>query len=397
MGTIGLAVRRDRGIDALRDIATGPAHRDDGAIDALDGPRFRPWCESARSTHLPARGDHREVDRVEHLRPVGPHGPSPRRHRHRKDARMRLRSSLALAALVLMVPAARARAQTAYSTVSGDSLIRFDLATPGNVTPIGFFSGATNLIDGLDFRVSNGLLYGYNSAQNVIVTIDPNTAVTTFVSNPTTAANTSDLGVDFNPVPNLLRLVTTVGQNLRISVDSGTTNVDTTLAYAAGDPSALGITNINEVAYTNNDLDPGTGTQIYYIDYGHDVLATVIPPTSPNTGPITTVGPLGVDSLAFTGFDIFTSALGENTAYAVLSPPVGPEGLYTIDLGTGAATPVGNFGNLNFVIGLAITPVTVAAVPEPASMALLALGAGLVGLPLLRHRARRRTIAARPA
>jgi hypothetical protein len=46
------------------------------------------------------------------------------------------------------------------------------------------------------------------------------------------------------------------------------------------------------------------------------------------------------------------------------------------------------------VFGLAITP---AAVPEPASMALLTLGAGLVGLPLLRHRARRQTVAARPA
>jgi hypothetical protein len=307
---------------------------------------------------------------------------------------MRLRSSLALAALVLMVPAARARAQTAYATSGGDSLIRFDLATPGNVTTIGDFSGAATVINGLDFRFSNGLLYGYNRAQNVIVTIDPNTAVTTFVSNPTTGSSTSDLGVDFNPVPNLLRLVNASEQNLRIGVDTGVTNVDTTLAYAAGDPSAVGPTNINEVAYTNNDLDPGTGTQIYYIDYQHDVLATVIPPTSPNTGPLTTVGPRGIDTSPFTGFDIFTSAVGANTAYAILSPSSGPQNLYTINLGTGAATPVGALGGAGDVFGLAITP---AAVPEPASMALLTLGAGLVGLPLLRHRARRQAVAARSA
>ncbi len=101
---------------------------------------------------------------------------------------------------------------------------------------------------------------------------------------------------------------------------------------------------------------------------------------NPNAGQLNTIGALGVDTSDFTGFDIFTLA-GVNTAYASLTTAGGGAGLYTINLATGAATLIGAI-NGQALDGLAVAPV---AVPEPTTLALLALG-GIAAVGIRRRR-----------
>lgn len=280
----------------------------------------------------------------------------------------------------LLLTASAARAQTAFALADGGlSLIRFDLATPGNTTVVGNFSGAGLRIDGIDFRPADGLLYGY-TREDTIVTINLATAATTLVSTPQTASTGNSLGIDFNPVADRLRLVNGADQNLRINVASGVTNVDGPLAYIAGD-SGFGINPvINEVAYTNSDRNPFTGTSLFYIDIGRDVLATTL---NPNDGALSTVGPLGFNAGELTGFDILSDGFGDNRAFALLTT-AGGASLYRVNLNTGATTSVGAVG------AAAVRPFSLAIVqpiPEPGTVL---FGFALAGACLSRRRAARR-------
>jgi hypothetical protein len=290
-------------------------------------------------------------------------------------------TALVLAALALAFTAAQSRATIAYM-ISGntESLLSFDTANPAAVTVVGNFAGAVSGLQGLDFRPANGLLYGYSDSGNALVIVDPTTAFTTLAPTPTTGSNTFNLGIDFNPAADRLRLVNANDQNLRINVDTGATNVDGLLAYGVGDPN-FGINpQINEVAYTNNDTNPGTGTQLYYIDTGADALVTT---TNPNGGVLTTVGSLGVNTDLLTGFDIFTDPTsGTNSAFAVMRV-AGVSSLYSINLGSGAATNLGALGISN-PFALALQPAV--AVPEPGTALAGLLAMGACGATRIRRR-----------
>ena len=284
--------------------------------------------------------------------------------------------AIASTAAALLLTASAARAQTAFALADGGlALIRFDLATPENTTVVGNFSGASLRIDGIDFRPANGLLYGY-SRGDTIVTINLETAATTLVSTPQTVSTQNNLGIDFNPAADRLRVVNGADQNLRINVANGVTNVDGPLAYVAGD-SGFGINpQINEVAYTNSDRNPFTETRLFYIDAGRDILASTL---NPNDGALTTVGPLGFNAGELTGFDILSDGNGGNSAFAILTA-AGGASLYRINLGTGAAAPVGAVG------AAAVRPFSLAIVqpiPEPGTAL---FGLALAGACLSRRR-----------
>ena len=81
-----------------------------------------------------------------------------------------------------------------------------------------------------------------------------------------------------------------------------------------------------------------------------------------------------------------------NTAYAILDTTATGAGasLYTINLGTGAATSVGSVtnaagGRFGQVYSLAVTP---SVAPEPGSLALLVGAMAVTGVPLYRRRKR---------
>ena len=275
-----------------------------------------------------------------------------------------------LATTALAATSAHAAAVFALAA-DGSTLLRFDSATPGSVTTVGAVSGAATRLDGLDFRPANGVLYGYESTTSGIYSVNPSTGATVLVATSSAPVGAAVMGIDFNPVPDRLRVATEAGDNRRINLAGGAAISDGALAYAAGDVNFGAAPRVADVAYTNNDNNAATGTQLYYIDHALNTLVTT---TNPNAGVLNTVGALGVDADENLGFDILTDGAGLNTAFATLRVS-GVQGFYGINLATGAATLIGTLGTgpLN---GLAVAPV-----PEPGSLALVAAA----GAALLLH------------
>lgn len=277
----------------------------------------------------------------------------------------------------------QAQAAVVYSLGSdGTELVRFDSATPASVTTVGTISGGPSRLDGLDFRPSNGLLYGYSDLTQRAYIVDTNTGAVTLAANLDIPTNTNFLGLDFNPVADRLRIVTNSEQNLRVNVGNGVSLVDTPLAYAAADANFGADPSIIDAAYTNSALGSAFSTRLYYLDYDINSLVTS---SNPNAGLLSTVGLLGVDFDANAGFDIYTNN-GTNSAFGALRVG-GVTGLYSINLATGAASLVGAIGDgSDLFFGLAVVPGNPVSnvVSEPGSLALMTL-AGLAALTIRRR------------
>ncbi len=135
---------------------------------------------------------------------------------------------LVLAALVLLAPSPT-RAETIFGLTTGNSLVIFDSASPGNVSvpiPItGLVGGVGESVVGIDFRPVDGALValtrqqtGANVGRGRIYEINTVTGAATLINPMLTnavgglevllsAPGAFDYGIDFNPVPNALRIV----------------------------------------------------------------------------------------------------------------------------------------------------------------------------------------------
>ena len=256
----------------------------------------------------------------------------------------------------------------------GTQLLSFDVTAPGSVNVVSLGGDGTRL-DAIDFRPATGDLYGYDDDSDLYFVVDPVTGALSNASGTVTATDTRNLDIDWNPTIDRMRTVTESDQNIVYNPNTGGASDATTTAlfYGVGDANDGTDPNVTANAYSNSFAGAVTTTQ-YVLDHELDILATL----ANNAGTLTTIGSLGVDFDAAAGLDIFSS--GGNTAYALLNV-AGTPGLYTIDLTTGAATSIGGFpvGQFNDISGLAVT-----AVPEPATVGLLA--AGGLGLFLFRRR-----------
>jgi len=283
-------------------------------------------------------------------------------------------------ALALVAALDRARAEPIVG-LTANQLFTFDSATPGNISalvPVTGLLPATMLV-GIDFRPVDQRLIGLGQVSGIgtVYTIDVPTGAAIAI-NTGFALTGSAFGVDFNPVPNALRIVSDTGQNLRITAGgAGTVNTDSPLN--PGTPSVVG------AAYSNN-FAGATVTTLYDIDAETDMLVRqggINGPPSPNTGTLVSVGLLGVDTTNLVGFDISPNS---GVAFTSLTPIGAPgSSLYTVNLSTGAATLVGAIDNGS----IQVQGLTTAAVPEPSPWLLLATG--LLGLFGARWRRGQRT------
>jgi hypothetical protein len=215
---------------------------------------------------------------------------------------------------------------------------------------------------GIDFRPATGVLYAVGrigaAGNGQLYTIDLKTGRATTVGGRTIPLTGVAFGVDFNPVPDLIRIVSDTGLNMRIRPADGTVaGTDTNVAYPAmGDPNAGRRSRVVAVAYTNPDTDLLTNTVLHDLDVNRaadadrdgDALGIQVPP---NGGVLNTVGDLGVDADDLTAFDIGP----DNEALAAIRPVGSPfSRLYFLDLPSGRAVDLGRIGKGELVVGLAI-------------------------------------------
>ncbi len=277
----------------------------------------------------------------------------------------------------------------------GNTLVFFDSAAPSSTTTRSV-TGAnlSSALLGIDYRPANGQLYGITNTG--VFAIDPSSGNATLVNPISPSFNGGTIsGVDFNPVADALRITGSNGQNLRIAGGGlGTTNVDGILAYATDDRNAGVSPTITASAYTNSFAGaaaPTRTTQLFDIDSNLDVLVLQNPP---NNGTLVTVGSLGVNFGSVGGFDIFSLGNGVNTAFAAFAPNGSTAAsLYTIDLGTGAATSLGQIGTgAGFNLTGLAAPIAPTAVPEPSSLpGLIIFG---IGTSLMLKRRKHKSVAA---
>src|SRR5436305_14136972 len=154
----------------------------------------------------------------------------------------------ALAASLLA--ANTAQAGWIIGLVDGKSIVTIDPATR-KVTNSTDIKGAASIV-GIDVRPADGLLYAV-TAEGGIYTVDAKSGQATMkskLSEPLKAGAT--VTVDFNPVADRLRVITSDGTNLRVNVDDGKATVDGALKFKEGDANAGKTPNVIAGAYTNS-------------------------------------------------------------------------------------------------------------------------------------------------
>ncbi len=272
-----------------------------------------------------------------------------------------------------------------FAVTVTNNLLSFNSAAPDTILNTLPLSGlqAGEIMLAIDFRPATGQLFGLGSS-NRIYTINTTTGAATAVAGPFTPALVgSDFGADFNPTVDRLRVVSDQDQNLRLNPATGAVAAtDTNLSYASGDANFGANPNVVGSAYTNS-FAGSTSTSLYGIDSNLDTLVLQGSlngaPVSPNSGQLTTVGALGVNSNGLVGFDIQGS---NNRAFASLTAAGDSSSkLYTLNLTSGAATLIGTIGGPDLIRDVAVAAGTI---QFSASTATVAENGGHVTLTVTR-------------
>lgn len=223
-----------------------------------------------------------------------------------------------------------------------DKMNMLQIFNPMNPMPVskaitGLQAGENIL--GIDFRPLNGQLYALGSSSR-IYTLNLGTGAATAVGSqlPTLLVG-SDFGFDFNPTVDRIRVVSDLGQNLRLNPLDGTISAIDGMINP-GTPTLSG------AAYSEN-FAGATTTSLFVIDHNTDKLYLQSPP---NNGVLVERGALGINITNSNGFDIGSTS---NKAY-LLATVNSENKIYSVNTTTGAASAVSNYPNAvrGFALGL---------------------------------------------
>ncbi len=280
--------------------------------------------------------------------------------------------------VALVASAGSASAERLFGLTLDNRIVSFDSGDPETVISsraiIGVQAGDTLL--GIDVRPATLSFWSVAQSGNVYELLPMGSGyVATLRSALSVMPSGTSFGIDFNPVPDRLRMVSNSGQNLRINVATGATIVDGAITSDSGAVNLIG------AAYTNS-IAGASSTVLYAIDSVGD---TLLRSTNPNAGTYTNLNLMGQAfqplGLSFTnannvGFDI---SANDGRAYLTIDSL-----LWRVDLNTGKATSLGVVG-AGTLRGLTARGF-MAAVPEPQSWAMMIAGFGLVGAVARRRR-----------
>ena len=274
-----------------------------------------------------------------------------------------------LALGLVMFAAVRANATVRHELMyaiefSTDNILSFYGDAPGTILSSHAITGlqSSEEIQGID--EFNGVLYGLGSSSR-LYTINPNTGAATAIGNQfSTILNGSTFGVDNGPSG--FQVVSSLGQSLLVNRSTGVATVQPSPSYAVGDPNFGATPAIDALAYNSTN-----GTWV-----AGDSLENSFTTFTPSTGVLNTIGSAGIDFSTANGLD-FSDASG---VLYLASPAASSDpqaNLWTVNPATAAVTLIGQIGLPGDDI--LIRGLTVAAVPEPSSLSLLAMGGLLIG------------------
>jgi hypothetical protein len=235
---------------------------------------------------------------------------------------------------------------------SAARVIRFAPATPNTLLTDVAVTGlqASESLLGLDLRPSDGKLYAVGSSGRLYA-LDATTGAVVQVAQLAAASGDDNPfaaltpgvahGLDFNPVPDLLRVVSTAEDNLRIVPTARTLSTVAQTAGATFTDAALtpDTADVVAAAYTNS-FNGAALTTLFVLDSTADALLRQGGPDgtpSPNAGALTTIGALGVAAEGNIGFDIAGGRNGLALAAIRPSDSAVSSKLYSINLASGAA------------------------------------------------------------
>jgi len=248
----------------------------------------------------------------------------------------------------------------AVALTDQNQLVSFKVRNPDRLLSIRSIRGLQPGVSmvGIDYRPKTGDLYGVGS-NSAVYRINPQTGIAIAenvdaMGNPvpfTPGLNGTNFGIDFNPAPDAIRIVSDAGQNKRVAPDAGTT---------LGDDLALnpGMPKVGGAAYTNSSFNftqpLAANVQLFVVDYANDMVFLQNPP---NNGTLTNGRRLtGVDVQPKFGWDI---AGANDVGYLATSDRRGrASSLYTVDETTGSTRNLGEIGGRRLrgliVTGLAV-------------------------------------------
>lgn len=277
-------------------------------------------------------------------------------------------------AAILAAAAASAEAERLFGLTPDNRIVTFESANPAATLSSRAINGLVegDRRTGLDRGPASGPLYSPSTSGHLCELNRTGSSWTaTIVGVLGTLPQGNAFGIDFNPVPDQLRVVSDTGQSLHINVDGGATLVDGMIMSDTGPVMLVA------AACTSNVAGALTTTMFALDAVNGQLLRSV----NPNGGPFTGVNMMGqaCQPLGFrftpqnaVGFDI-SGRTGRAFAHV-------DSLLWTVNLNGGVATGLG-------IVGAGpLTGLTAAgAVPEPGVWALLIKGFGLVGAAI-RHR-----------
>jgi hypothetical protein len=238
-----------------------------------------------------------------------------------------------------------------FATDTAGNLLRFDSRSPRHVRSkqiTGLPAGVT--LGGIDFRPATGDLYALGS-DKVVYRVNVATAIAVAegpaFETAADALNSGNIGFDFNPTVDKIRVTSDADDNIRLNPDEGNLLAkDTSLTPADVQVVGSAYTNSSFTAFATRP----TVTELYALDIAPSKDRLWIQRPA-NNGTLIMPLSLGFDLGPNAGFDI---AGAGNVGY-IAGTQLGRDAaqLWRVDLATGKTRSLGRIGKGVTITGLA--------------------------------------------